>query len=169
MGCPWGWAVRGDGLSVGMGCPCGWVVRGWAVTGHGLSVGMVGSRQCTLYGRQQAERLAGALARAGFTIVSGLARGIDEAAHRGALLAGGRTLAVCATGLANIYPPEHVELAKEVCRHGAVISEMPPTFAPIGGSFPQQTSSCDSRSTSWLLTESSDSAAARISIRTAEC
>lgn len=103
-----------------------------------LGIGIVGSRHGTLYGRQQAERLAGALARAGFTIISGLARGIDGAAHRAALAAGGRTVAVCATGLSEIYPPEHVPLAEEIARHGAVLSESPLDRGPSRGIFPQR-------------------------------
>ena len=103
-----------------------------------LSVGIVGSRRCTLYGRQQAERLAGALARAGMTVISGLARGIDAAAHRGALAAGGRTLAVCATGLAQLYPPEHKDLAREIVESGAVLSESPLDRGPSKGIFPQR-------------------------------
>ncbi len=103
-----------------------------------LAIGIVGSRHCTPYGRQQAERLAGGLARAGITIVSGLARGIDAAAHQGALDAGGRTLAVCATGLGTIYPPEHAELAIDITHSGALLSESPMLQAPIAGLFPQR-------------------------------
>ncbi|OYW25087.1 MAG: DNA processing protein DprA, partial [Planctomycetales bacterium 12-60-4] len=96
-----------------------------------LSVAIVGSRRCTLYGRQTAEKLAAGLARAGFTVVSGLARGIDAAAHRGALNAGGRTIAVFATGLADVYPPEHKELAEEISRQGALLTESPLDQAPL--------------------------------------
>ncbi len=103
-----------------------------------LAVAIVGSRRCTVYGRQQAEKFATALARAGVTIVSGLARGIDAAAHQGAVAAGGRTLAVMGTGLAEIYPPEHRELAKQVAEHGALLSEFKLHQTPHAGHFPQR-------------------------------
>ena len=103
-----------------------------------LAVAIVGSRQCTLYGRQQAERFAAALARAGITVISGLARGIDAAAHRGALSAGGRTIAVSATGLNSLYPPEHAELAGEIVAQGATVSESPLDRGPSRGVFPQR-------------------------------
>lgn len=103
-----------------------------------LAIAIVGSRRCTTYGRRQAERLGSALARAGFTIVSGLARGIDAAAHRGALNAGGRTIAVMATGVTDIYPPEHADLAVEISKNGAVVSEFPLDQKPRPGMFPQR-------------------------------
>lgn len=103
-----------------------------------LALAIVGSRRCTLYGRQQAEKLAGALARAGVTIVSGLARGIDASAHQGAMAAGGRTIAVLGTGLANIYPPEHVDLAGQITRQGALVAETSLDQAPLPGLFPQR-------------------------------
>ncbi len=103
-----------------------------------LAIALVGSRRCTPYGIRVAERLAGALARTGFTVVSGMARGIDAAAHRGALRAGGRTLGVLANGLAQVYPPEHEELARDVAERGALVSELPMRQGPIAGLFPQR-------------------------------
>lgn len=103
-----------------------------------LAIAIVGTRHATRYGLAQAERLAGSLARVGFTVVSGLARGIDAAAHRGALAAGGRTIAVLASGLLEIYPPEHKQLADDVAAGGYLLSEAPPRMVPISGAFPQR-------------------------------
>lgn len=103
-----------------------------------LALAIVGSRHCTAYGRQQAERIANGLALAGITVVSGLARGIDGSAHRGALQAGGRTIAVCATGLSTVYPPEHKDLASEIAKSGALLTESPMLQAPTPGLFPQR-------------------------------
>lgn len=113
-------------------------VRGEFRGQDSLAVAMVGSRHATQYGLATAERLAASLARAGLTIVSGLARGIDAAAHKGALAAGGRTVAVLGSGLLNIYPPEHQKLADEVVFSGALVSESLPRAAPVGGVFPQR-------------------------------
>ena len=103
-----------------------------------LAVAIVGTRHATQYGLQTAERFAYSLSQAGYTIVSGLARGVDAAAHRGALAAGGRTLAVLGSGILNLYPPEHGELARDIQRQGAVLSEVPPRMAPQAGMFPQR-------------------------------
>lgn len=103
-----------------------------------LAVAIVGSRRCTLYGTQQAEKFGRALAMAGITVVSGLARGIDAAAHRGALAAGGRTIAVSATGLSHVYPPEHAELAEQISQNGAVVCESRLDQKPTSGIFPQR-------------------------------
>jgi DNA processing protein len=103
-----------------------------------IAIAIVGSRRCTPYGLRIADRLAGALARTGFTVVSGLARGIDAAAHRGAIKAGGRSIAVVANGLASVYPPEHDELARELVRSGGMLSEMPMRQSPLAGLFTQR-------------------------------
>jgi DNA processing protein len=113
-------------------------VRGALESRDALSIAIVGSRHATRYGLAAAERLAASLSRAGLTVVSGLARGIDAAAHRGALSAGGRTIAVLGSGVLNIYPPEHVELAGQVMAHGAVVGEAPVRSAPLSGAFPQR-------------------------------
>ena len=113
-------------------------LRGTIAPRDQLAIALVGSRQCTPYGMRVAERLAAALARVGLTVVSGLARGIDAAAHRGALKAGGRTIAVLANGLAQVYPPEHEELAREVAEAGALLSESPMRQEPLAGLFPQR-------------------------------
>jgi DNA processing protein len=114
--------------------------RGALTSRDHLAIAIVGSRRSTPYGIRTAERLAAALARVGLTVVSGLARGIDAAAHRGALNANGRTIAVLANGLANVYPPEHEALAHEIVAAGAgaIISEMPMHQVPLAGLFPQR-------------------------------
>jgi DNA processing protein len=111
-------------------------LRGTLEARDANAVAVVGSRQCTAYGRRVAERLAGDLARAGYTVISGLARGIDGCAHRGALQAGGRTLAVLAGGLSKVYPPEHKDLANEVAAAGALLSEAAMEMEPMAGMFP---------------------------------
>jgi DNA processing protein len=113
-------------------------VRGTIEPADQLAIALVGSRKCTPYGIRIAERLASSLARVGLTVVSGLARGIDAAAHRGALASGGRTIAVMANGLGEVYPPEHEELARDVAASGALISESPMGQSPLAGLFPQR-------------------------------
>jgi DNA processing protein len=103
-----------------------------------IAIAIVGTRHASNYGIRQAERIASGLARAGVTIVSGLARGIDAAAHRGALSAGGETLAVLGGGLLNMYPPEHADLANQIVAQGCLLSEMPPLSAPRSSSFPRR-------------------------------
>ncbi len=88
-------------------------------------VAVVGSRRTTLYGQATAKKLAGELARLGFCVVSGLARGIDTAAHEGALAAGGKTAAVLGCGLDIVYPPENLDLYRRIAETGAVLSEFP--------------------------------------------
>jgi DNA processing protein len=103
--------------------------RQWAVA-------IVGTRRATAYGRQAAEVLAGDLARNGVTIVSGLARGIDAAAHWAALKAGGRTLGILACGIDQVYPAEHARLAAHILTQGALLTETPVGAPPEAGNFP---------------------------------
>ena len=100
------------------------------------AVAVVGTRRATRYGIDCAERLSYELAQAGFVVISGLARGIDTAAHKGALKAGGRTVAVIGSGLNCIYPAENRQLAKEISEQGAVISEFALDRKPDKSSFP---------------------------------
>jgi len=113
-------------------------IRGTLEPGDEMAVAMVGARHATAYGESVARELAVQLAERGLTIVSGLARGIDAAAHRGALEAGGRTLAVLGNGLDQTYPPEHRGLANEVAAHGALVSEFPLGTGPLRLHFPRR-------------------------------
>ncbi len=111
-------------------------VRGAFAPEDRTAIAIVGTRGATRYGLETAERLARELAEAGFTVVSGLALGIDGAAHRGALDVGGRTLAALGGGVAKIYPREHEGLARRVVESGAVFSEYHPLTSPLAGNFP---------------------------------
>ncbi|HEV8062862.1 MAG TPA: DNA-processing protein DprA [Gemmataceae bacterium] len=111
-------------------------MRGTLLEADRKAVALVGSRRCTAYGRRLTEQLATGLVRAGYAVISGLARGIDGVAHRAALHAGGRTIAVLAGGLSKIYPPEHADLARDVQAAGALITESPLLMEPMAGMFP---------------------------------
>lgn len=101
-----------------------------------LAVAIVGTRKCTPYGVTMARQLAEDLSRRGFTIISGMALGIDGEAHRGALAAGGRTIAVMASGPDITYPPDHKGLRKEIAASGAVVTEYAPGTQPLSTRFP---------------------------------
>lgn len=103
-----------------------------------LAIAVVGARRATPWGITFACRLAFDLARAGFTVVSGLARGIDAAAHRGALEADGRTVALLGSGLDRVYPDEHRRLAERIAARGAVMTELPFGTAPLARHFPER-------------------------------
>ncbi len=142
-------------------------VQGELVPKDRLSVAVVGTRHATPYGITQANRFGYGLAKAGITVVSGLARGIDAAAHRGALDAGGRTVAVLGSGLDRIYPNEHAELANEASCSGAVISEYPPSCPPRSGQFPQRNRLIAGLTLGTLVVEAPDRSGALITARLA--
>jgi len=113
-------------------------VRGDIDAVHGWALAVVGTRRPTPYGRQVAEEISYQLAANRVCVVSGLARGVDAIAHRAALQAGGKTIAVMACGLDIVYPPEHSKLAREIADNGAVISEQPLGMQPRGDYFPRR-------------------------------
>lgn len=111
-------------------------VRGEITPADEWAVAMVGTRKASVYGREVARRLGSELAASGVTIVSGLARGIDGVSHKAALEAGGRTIAVLGSGVDQIYPPEHRDLAKAIIEHGALVSDYPLGTRPEASNFP---------------------------------
>lgn len=141
--------------------------RGEMLPADELAVAIVGTRHGTAYGTRQAERMAYGLAKAGVTVISGLARGIDAAAHEGALAAGGRTIAVLGGGLGQIYPAEHVGLADGIAADGAVISEYGPHAKPRGGMFPQRNRIIAALALATLVIEAPDRSGSLITARQA--
>ncbi|MCL2000707.1 MAG: DNA-processing protein DprA [Planctomycetes bacterium] len=111
-------------------------VRGRLSREDQVAIGIVGTRRASPYGRDSALSLASALARGGYTVVSGLALGIDTFAHLGALNAGGRTIGVLGCGFDHMYPGENRDLALEMTRNGAVVSEFPMATSPSRDTFP---------------------------------
>lgn len=115
--------------------PAGLYVRGLILPQDERAVAVVGTRSPSSEGLARARRLGRMLAAAGVTVVSGLARGVDTAAHEGCLRAGGRTLAVLGSGLGHCYPPENRRLAEGIAAQGAVLSQFAPDFRPTRWSF----------------------------------
>lgn len=128
----------------------------------GPCVAMVGSRACSAYGRSVATRLAGQLARVGITVVSGLARGIDAAAHRGCLDAGGATIAVLPGGLYPVYPRQHRALARQVAAGGALVAEHEPGTEVARWHFPKRNRIIAGLSWATIVVEAAARSGARI-------
>jgi DNA processing protein len=139
-------------------------VRGRLVPSDIWSVALVGTRRATTYGITVTDQLARDLAAAGVTVVSGLAKGVDTAAHRAAVQAGGRTIAVLGNGLDQVYPPENAGLARQVVDGdaGAVVSEFAPGVPPDGVNFPRRNRIISGLSLGTVIVEAGDRSGALI-------
>ncbi len=131
------------------------------------SVAVVGTRRASAYGREVTRQIVGDLVRNHITIVSGLARGIDAEAHRTALEAKGRTLAVLGSGVDVIYPAEHIKLAEQIIENGALVSEYPLGTLPDAGNFPPRNRIISGLALGALIVEGEENTGARITIEDA--
>ncbi len=166
----WRFAAAGDPdfparLAAIVDPPLGLFVRGSLPSGH--AVALVGARRASTYGREVAEYLGRELACAGVAVVSGMARGVDSAAHRGALAVGGPTAAVWGAGPDRVYPPEHETLAEEIAAHGCLATEYPPGCAPLAHHFPERNRIIAGLSEAVVVVEADERSGALITARLA--
>jgi DNA processing protein len=140
-------------------------VRGELRSEDARSIAVVGTRRATSEGLEQAARIAGGLADAGFTVVSGLAKGVDAAAHGAALVRSRRTVAVIGTGLRRAYPAEHAALQQRIATEGAVVSQFWPDAPPKRTSFPMRNAVMSGLALGTVVIEASDTSGARMQAR----
>ncbi|PIU45851.1 MAG: DNA-protecting protein DprA [Ignavibacteriales bacterium CG07_land_8_20_14_0_80_59_12] len=141
--------------------------RGIIRTQDAFAIALVGTRKASAYGLGVAEKFSRELASLGITIVSGLARGIDSAAHAGALKSGGRTIAVLGSGVDVIYPPENRKLAERIASDGLILSEFPMGAKPEMGNFPRRNRIISGVTLGTVIVESAEEGGAMITARTA--
>jgi DNA processing protein len=145
-----------------------YVKGAWDECLEGPCIAIVGSRRCSTYGQNAALMMSRELAERGVTIVSGLARGIDAAAHRGALEAGGRTVAVMGTGLDQVYPRDHKKLTSEILnRGGALVTQFPLSTPPVSENFPYRNRVISGLSLGVLVIEAAENSGSLITARLA--
>jgi DNA processing protein len=142
-------------------------VRGSLEPNDQRALAVVGTRTPTTAGQEQAQRLASSLAEHGITVLSGLAMGIDSAAHSAALDAGGRTIAVMGTGIDRVYPPGNEGLAKRITEQGALVSQFWPTAPPTKYSFPMRNVVMSGMAIGTVVVEASSTSGARMQARIA--
>jgi DNA processing protein len=141
--------------------------RGDLASADRVAVALVGARAASAYALDVAARLGEDLGRRGVTVVSGLARGVDAASHRGALAGGGRTIAVLGSGADLIYPAEHRDLAAAIAESGAVVSEFPPGSSPLPEHFPLRNRIISGLSVAVVIVEASEKSGSLITARAA--
>src|SRR5438270_10043961 len=144
-----------------------YVKGAWAECLERPCIAIVGSRRCSTYGQNAALMLSRELAQRGVTIVSGMARGIDAAAHRGALEAGGRTVGVMGTGLDQIYPRDHKKLAEEILNKGALVTQFPLGTPPVSENFPYRNRVISGLSLGVIVVEAAENSGSLITARLA--
>jgi DNA processing protein len=145
-----------------------YVKGAWAECLDQPCIGVVGSRKCSTYGQNAAMMLARDLAQRGMTVVSGFARGIDAAAHCGALEAGGRTVAVLGTGIDEVYPRDHKKLAEEILAgRGALVSQFPLGTPPVSENFPYRNRIISGLSLGIVVVEAAENSGSLITARLA--
>ncbi|MCD6309070.1 MAG: DNA-processing protein DprA [Candidatus Eremiobacteraeota bacterium] len=137
-------------------------IKGKILPGDSKAIAIVGSRKASSYGLMTTRWLAGELARAGLTVLSGMARGVDSYAHLGALEANGRTIAVMGCGLDLVYPPENKKLKERIEKSGASISEYPPGTPPLAWHFPARNRIISGMSLGVIITEAGEKSGALI-------
>ena len=142
-------------------------IRGDSSVCDKTAVAIVGARAASSEGKAVAAQIAADLARAGVVVISGMARGIDSAAHRGALEAGGKTVAVLGTGIDVVYPAENAELAERIAANGALVSEFPPGSPPIDFHFPLRNRIISGLSRAVVVIEAAEKSGSLITAREA--